>query len=159
MPQALRLRGRLDVDALRRAIQTIVDRHESLRTHFAEERGEPVQIIAPSITLEIAIKDLSGLSEAEQQRQVMESVNQEWREPFDLAHGPVLRIKLLKLAEEDHVLLQTFHHIVSDGWSLGVFMREFRDLYEAYSQGRRESIAGSAASIRRFCFVADAGGK
>jgi amino acid adenylation domain-containing protein len=140
MPEALRLRGRLDVDALRRAVQTIVDRHESLRTHFAEERGEPVQIIAPSLTLEIPSKDLSGLSEAEQQQQVMASVNNEWCEPFDLAHGPVLRFKLLKLAEEDHILLRTFHHIVSDGWSLGVFMREFRDLYEAYSQGRENPL-------------------
>jgi len=136
MPQALRLRGRLDVDALRRAIQTIVDRHESLRTQVAEERGEPVQIIAPSLTLEIPVKDLSRLSEAEQQRQVMAFVNNEWSEPFDLAHGPLLRLKLLKLAEDNHILLQTFHHIVSDGWSLGVFMRECRDLYEAYSQGR-----------------------
>ena len=140
MPVALRLRGRLDVDTLRRAVQTIVDRHESLRTHFAEERGEPVQIIAPSLTLEIPIKDLSGLSEAEQQRQVMASTNNEWSEPFDLTHGPVLRLKLLKLAEEDHILLQTFHHIVSDGWSLGVFMREFRDLYEVYSQGRENPL-------------------
>ena len=140
MPEALRLRGRLDMDALRRAVQTIVDRHESLRTHFAEERGEPVQIIAPSLTLEIPIKDLSGLSEAEQQRQVMESVNNEWSDPFDLAHGPVLRLKLLKLAEDNHILLQTFHHIVSDGWSLGVFMREFRDLYDAYSQGHKNPL-------------------
>jgi amino acid adenylation domain-containing protein len=140
MPEALRLRGRLDTNALRRSVQTIVDRHEVLRTHFAEERGEPVQIIAPSLTLEIPIEDLSRLSKAEQQRQVLASVNNEWRAPFDLAHGPVLRVKLLKLAEEDHILLRTFHHIVSDGWSLGVFMREFRDLYEAYSQGRENPL-------------------
>ncbi len=136
MPEALRLRGRLDVNALRRALQTIVDRHEILRTYFREEQGEPVQIIAPSLALEIPIENLSGLSEEEQQRQVMTSANNEWSAPFDLAHGPLLRVKLLKLAEEDHVLLRTFHHIVSDGWSVGVFMREFKDLYEAYSQGR-----------------------
>ena len=140
MPQALRLRGRLDVDALRRAVQTIVDRHESLRTHFVEERGEPVQIIAPILALEIPIQDLSSLPEAEQQRLVMAAVNNEWREPFDLAHGPVLRLKLLKLAEEDHILLRTFHHIVSDGWSLGVFMREFKDMYEAYSQSHENPL-------------------
>ncbi len=99
-----------------------------------------MQVIAPSLTLEIPVTDLSGLSEAEQQRQVMASVNNEWHEPFDLAHGPVLRLKLLKLAEEDHILLRTLHHIVSDGWSLGVFMREFRDLYEAYSQGRENPL-------------------
>ena len=105
-----------------------------------EEQGEPVQIIAPSLTVEIPMEDLSRLSEAEQQRQVMAFVNNEWSEPFDLAHGPLLRLKLLKLAEEDHILLRTFHHIVSDGWSLGVFMREFRDLYEAYLQGRENPL-------------------
>jgi hypothetical protein len=140
MPEALRLRGRLDVDALRRAVQSIVDRHESLRTHFVEEQGEPAQIIAPSFTVEIPVEDLSLLSEAEQQRQVMVFLNNEWRESFDLAHGPLLRVKLLKLAEEDYVLLRTFHHIVSDGWSWGVFMREFRDLYEAYLQGRENAL-------------------
>lgn len=140
MPEALRLRGRLDVEALRRALQTIVDRHELLRTHFVEDRGEVVQVIAPSLTLEIPIEDLSGLSQAEQHRQVMASANNEWCAAFDLAHGPVLRLKLLKLAEEDHVLLQTFHHIASDGWSWGVFMREFKDLYEAYSQGRENPL-------------------
>ncbi len=140
MAEALRLRGRLDVDALRRALQTIVDRHESLRTHFGEEQGVPVQIIAPSVTLEIPIEDLSHLSLAEQQRHVAASVNEEWSKPFDLAHGPLLRVKLLKLAEEEHVFLRTFHHIVSDGWSLGVFMRELRELYEAYSQRREISL-------------------
>ncbi|HET9182779.1 MAG TPA: amino acid adenylation domain-containing protein [Candidatus Angelobacter sp.] len=141
MPEALRLRGPLDVDALRRAIQTIVDRHEILRTHFQEEQGEPVQIIAPRVTVEIPTEDLSGLSETEQQRQVMAFQNNEWCEPFDLAQGPLLRFKLLRLAEQDHVLLQTFHHIASDGWSWGVFMGEFRDLYEAYTQGRENPLA------------------
>jgi amino acid adenylation domain-containing protein len=140
MPQALRLRGRLDVNALRRAVQTIIDRHESLRTHFGEEQGPPVQIIAHSLTVEIPLEDLSLLSETEQQRQVMAFLNNEWREPFDLAHGPLLRMKLLKLAEEDHVLLRTFHHVVSDGWSLGVFMNEFRKLYEAYLQDRANPL-------------------
>src|SRR5579864_7603526 len=140
MPEALRLRGRLDVDALHRTLQSIVDRHESLRTHFGEGQGEPVQIIAPSLAVEIPMEDLSLLTETEQQRQVMAFLNNEWCEPFDLAHGPLLRVKLLKLAEEDHVLLRTFHHIVSDGWSLGVFMREFRDLYEAYLQGRENPL-------------------
>ena len=72
---------------------------------------------ADSLAVEIPMEDLSPLSEAEQQRQVMAFLNNEWREPFDLAHGPLLRVKLLKLAEEDHVLLRTFHHIVSDKWS------------------------------------------
>jgi amino acid adenylation domain-containing protein len=140
MVEALRLRGRLCVDALRRAAQTIVERHESLRTHFAEENGTPVQIIAPSMEVDIPIEDLSRLSQAEQQRHVMASVNNERREPFDLSHGPVLRVNLLRLAEEEHILLRTLHHIASDGWSQGVFMRELRDLYEAYSQGRENPL-------------------
>jgi amino acid adenylation domain-containing protein len=140
MPEALRLRGRLDVAALRRTVQTIVDRHESLRTHFGEEGGEPVQIVAPSLTVEIPIEDLSALSQTEQQRQVMAFLNNEVCKPFDLAHGPMLRVKLLKLEPEDHILLRTFHHIVSDGWSQGVVMREFSDLYEAYSQGHKNPL-------------------
>ncbi|HLJ86027.1 MAG TPA: amino acid adenylation domain-containing protein [Candidatus Angelobacter sp.] len=140
MAEALRLRGKLDVSALRRAVQAIVDRHEILRTQFGEVQGVPVQIVAPRLAVEIPVQDLSGLSSAEQQAQVAAFVNNEWSEPFDLATGQVLRLKLLKLAEEDHVLLRTFHHIVSDGWSLGVFMRELREFYDAYSQGMEISL-------------------
>ncbi|HEY6351461.1 MAG TPA: non-ribosomal peptide synthase/polyketide synthase [Candidatus Angelobacter sp.] len=140
MPEALRLRGALDVDVLRRTIQTIVDRHDSLRTHFAEAQGEPVQIIAPSLTIEVPLEDLSGLLEEERQRRVEAAVDREWQEPFDLTVGPVLRVKLLKLSEQEHILLRTFHHIVSDGWSHGVFTKEFMALYEAYMQGRENPL-------------------
>jgi amino acid adenylation domain-containing protein len=135
MPQALRLRGSLDIQALQRAIDTIVERHESLRTHFAQIEGEPVQIIEPSRPLDLSLEDLSGLPEQEQRNCVLEIMRREWEEPFNLATGPVLRMKLIKVSESDHVLLRNFHHIVSDGWSQSVFNREFMLLYESFQQG------------------------
>ena len=140
MPEALRLQGELDQEALERTINTIVERHESLRTHFVEVDGEPVQTIVPSLRIAVPVEDLSALDEASQQQAVAAAMRREWEQPFDLARGPVLRIKLLKLGEHDHILLRTFHHIVSDGWSVGVFNREFGTLYEAFQEGRENPL-------------------
>jgi hypothetical protein len=139
-PQARRLRGALDVEALRRAVQTVVERHESLRTHFAEVEGEPEQVIEAEAEIAIPVEDLREMSEAEQKERVREALREEGRKPFDLERGPVLRMKLLKLGEREHVLLRTTHHIVSDGWSEGVFNREFEVLYEAYREGRENPL-------------------
>src|SRR5262249_19083995 len=136
MPQALRLYGDLDVEALSRAIQTIVDRHESLRTHFIAIDGQPAQIIEPQLKMELPVEDLSMLAEADQQERVSAAMRDQQDEPFNLSSGPVLRVKLLRLGEQEYLLLQTFHHIVSDGWSMGVFNEELKLLYEAYSEGR-----------------------
>ena len=136
MPQALRLRGDLDLVALQQAINTIVERHESLRTHFAQTEGEPVQIIEPPHSVDLPIEDLSGFSEDEQRTRVLAAMRKEWEQPFNLAAGPVLRMKLIQIAERDHILLRNFHHIVSDGWSQSVFNREFMVLYEAFQQGK-----------------------
>ncbi|MFL6284241.1 MAG: amino acid adenylation domain-containing protein [Pyrinomonadaceae bacterium] len=136
LPEALRLLGPLDDDALGRAIQTIVARHESLRTRFEESGGEPVQIIEPEVRIELPVEDLSALTEEERSRRVREALRREAAEPFDLARGPVVRVRLLKLGEEEHVLLRTLHHIASDGWSQGVFNRELMLLYEAFQAGR-----------------------
>jgi pristinamycin I synthase-3/4 len=140
MPQALRLRGRLDLQALQRAIDTIVERHESLRTHFAQIDGEPVQIIEPPRALELPLEDLSGMGEEQQRNRVLELLRREWEEPFNLTTGPVLRMKLIKVSDRDHVLLRNFHHIVSDGWSQSVFNREFMLLYEAFQQDRENPL-------------------
>ena len=137
---ALRLRGELDREAVERAINTIVERHESLRTHFAEVEGEPVQVIEPELRIEVPVEDLSGLEEEQQRKQVEAALRREGAEPFDLGRGPVLRMKLLKLGEQEHVLLRTMHHIVSDGWSEGVFNRELMVLYEAYREGRENPL-------------------
>jgi acyl carrier protein len=140
MPQALRLKGELDRGALEKTINAIVERHESLRTHFEEVDGEPMQVIEPVLRMGVPVEDLSALEEAAQREQVMSELRQEGARPFDLGRGPVLRMKLLKLGEEDHILLRTMHHIVSDGWSQGVFNREFMILYEAYREGRENPL-------------------
>jgi pristinamycin I synthase 3 and 4 len=140
MPQALRLRGELDLPALRRAIDTVVERHESLRTHFAQGGGEPVQIIEPPRPVDLPMEDMSGLSEETQRKKVLDAMRREWEQPFNLSTGPVLRMKLIKVGERDHILLRNFHHIVSDGWSQSVFNREFMLLYEAFQQGRENPL-------------------
>lgn len=140
MPQPLRLSGKLDVEALRRAVETIVERHESLRTRFREVDGEPIQIIEAKGAIEIPIEDLSGLAEGAKQEYVAKALRREWEEGFDLERGPLLRMRLLRLSEREHMLLRTFHHIVSDGWSVGVFNREFMELYAAFHQGRENPL-------------------
>jgi amino acid adenylation domain-containing protein len=135
MPFALRLKGELDRTALERALNAIVERHESLRTHFAEVEGEPFQVIEPEFRIELALEDVST-----QQERVQEALCNEARMPFDLMRGPLLRVKLLRLGAEDHVLLRTMHHIVSDGWSEGVFNHELMVLYEAFVEGRENPL-------------------
>jgi hypothetical protein len=140
MPAGLRLKGELDWEALERALETIVERHESLRTRFEAVDGEPMQVIEPAMRVEVPVEDLSGLPEQEQVELVLEAMRRERKEAFDLTRGPVWRVKLLRLGDEDHMLLRTMHHIVSDGWSEGVFNREFRLLYEAYREGRENPL-------------------
>jgi amino acid adenylation domain-containing protein len=136
MPEALRLRGKLDLNALEHAVRAMVKRHESLRTHFAEVDGEPVQVIAPELNIDIPVEDLTIFDGASRQAYIAAAMRQEWEAPFNLSRGPVLRLKLFKLGEQEHVLIRTFHHIVSDGWSQGVFTREFGVLYGAFREGR-----------------------
>ncbi|MCA1702416.1 MAG: condensation domain-containing protein, partial [Actinobacteria bacterium] len=150
MPEALRLRGELDLRALVQTIQTLVQRHESLRTHFAEVDGVPIQIIAPALHLPLPVEDLSVLDEAARPQRVAAALRWEWQEPFDLACGPLLRVKLLKLGAQEHILLRTCHHIVSDGWSQGLFNREFMLLYEAFRQGRESSLEPLAVQYADF---------
>ena len=140
LTEALRLRGELDRRALERAINAIVERHEVLRTHFAEIEGEPGQIIVPHLPIEVPYKHFSSLAEAEKWERVTSAVRQEATEAFDLAHGPLLRLKLLKLGEQDHILLRTLHHIISDAWSQNVFKQEFMVLYDAFRAGEENPL-------------------
>src|SRR5580704_9431971 len=135
IPAALRLCGALNHKALEKAINTIVQRHEILRTHFEEVDGEPVQVIASELRLALKVEDLSGLEDERQKEEVKSALAQQWQEGFDLERGPLLRVKLMKLREEEHILLRTFHHIVYDGWSEGVFDGELVELYEAFRRG------------------------
>ena len=154
MPEALRLQGELDQEALERTINTIVERHESLRTHFVEVDGEPVQTIVPSLRIAVPVENLSALDEASRQQAVAEAMRREWEQPFDLARGPVLRIKLLKLGEHDHILLRTFHHIVSDGWSVGRVQPGVWGALRGFSGGAREPAGAVAGPVCGFRLVA-----
>ncbi|HKH47321.1 MAG TPA: amino acid adenylation domain-containing protein, partial [Thermoanaerobaculia bacterium] len=135
VPGAVRVKGRLDTRAFARAMRTIVDRHESLRTVFREVNGQVVQVVRAEVALALAESDLSGLGAEEQEREVRRLALEDARRPFDLSRDLLLRVGLLKLADEAHVVLFNMHHIASDGWSMGVLMRELAPLYEAYRAG------------------------
>ncbi|HEX2568813.1 MAG TPA: non-ribosomal peptide synthase/polyketide synthase, partial [Polyangia bacterium] len=135
IPAAVRLRGVLDARALERSLAEVVRRHEALRTHFETRDEEPVQIIVPHLDLGLVRADLTDLPAEEQDRRVRELAREEALRPFDLGQGPLLRATLLGLGAEDHVLLITLHHIVSDGWSMTVLVRELGALYPALSRG------------------------
>jgi amino acid adenylation domain-containing protein len=140
IPAALRLTGALDEAALERGLGEIVRRHEALRTVFAEVDGSPVQVIAPFRGFALPVEDLSGWGEADREAAVRRRIGGEASRPFDLSAGPLFRAALLRLGAEDHVLLLSMHHIVSDGWSMGVFFRELSALYEAYREGRESPL-------------------
>ncbi|WP_163867352.1 non-ribosomal peptide synthase/polyketide synthase, partial [Myxococcus eversor] len=135
-PFPLRLEGTLDERALRRTFDELVRRHESLRTTFRSEAGQPVQKIHPATFVPVQKVDLSRIDEEDlRTAEAYRLVNEEARRPFDLARGPLLRTLLLKLRPQEHILVLHVHHIVSDGWSLGVFVRELTALYEAFRRG------------------------
>ncbi|HTA05215.1 MAG TPA: amino acid adenylation domain-containing protein, partial [Solirubrobacteraceae bacterium] len=132
MPAALRLRGQLRRDALQQALDQLVSRHEGLRTRFVSVDGEPCQVIAAADAgFVLTCQDLRALDESERQRQVPELVNRYVQMPFDLSEGPLIRGQLLQLGDEEHLLVVTQHHIISDGWSIGVLLRELGMLYAA----------------------------
>ena len=150
MPAGFRLQGRLDRPALERALNAIVARHESLRTRFALVDGVPVQEIVPTLQLAVPVEDLRALAARVQRERVQAVLGEEWRTPFDLAEGPLVRLRLLQLGAEEHVLVRTVHHIVSDGWSQGVFNREFMVLYEAFRAGREDPLPPLAVQYADF---------
>ncbi|HEX2207374.1 MAG TPA: non-ribosomal peptide synthase/polyketide synthase [Longimicrobium sp.] len=140
IPSALRLGGALDVPALERALGEIVRRHESLRTTFADDGESPVQVIAPFTGFALPVEDLSSMDAEEREAEVRRRATDEAVRPFDLAAGPLFRASLLRLAEDDHVLLAGMHHVVSDGWSTDIFLRELSVLYGAYREGRESPL-------------------
>jgi len=133
--------GPLNVRALEQSLNEVVQRHETLRTSFATIDGQPVQVIAPYLSLALPVVDLRQLAQSERDFEADRLFSEESERPFDLTRGPLLRVRLLCLGDAHHVLLLTMHHIISDGWSLGVLSRELRALYEAYSTGRPSPLA------------------
>ncbi|MGH7360617.1 MAG: condensation domain-containing protein, partial [Candidatus Methylomirabilales bacterium] len=142
IPVALRLEGPLAVGALERSLKEMVGRHEGLRTTFPTVEGVAVQVIAAEPAVRLPVVDLEGLSAAAQRAEVRRLAAEEAGCPFDLARGPLLRVCLLRLGEEAHGLLLTLHHIISDGWSMEVFIRELSALYRAFSLGAPSPLAG-----------------
>ena len=136
MPDAVRLKGPLDLESLERTLREIVRRHESLRTRFVSVNGEPQQIIDASIAVELPVTELSHLPEPEREAEARRLALKEAQQPFDLARGPLLRVQLLRLASQDHVLVFNMHHIVSDQWSIGVLVREVSAIYNNFSTGQ-----------------------
>ncbi|HJT26349.1 MAG TPA: amino acid adenylation domain-containing protein, partial [Pyrinomonadaceae bacterium] len=135
IPAALRISGRLDIDVLRRSVEEVVNRHETLRTRFVvTEDGEPAQIIESPAIVELSLLDLRSLAENTRRERVRELIDEEARRGFDLSRGPLLRTSLLRVDEEEYLLLFTMHHIISDAWSMGVLVREISVLYEALSR-------------------------
>jgi amino acid adenylation domain-containing protein len=137
---AMRLLGQLDVAALERSLNEILRRHEILRTTFTSIGRHPKQFIAPASHLKLTLLDLSALPAATREAELRRLMNEESQQPFDLSTGPLLRLRLLRLSQEEHVLLLTMHHIISDGWSIGVFIRELAALYGAYKDGEASPL-------------------
>jgi amino acid adenylation domain-containing protein len=136
LPSALRLVGRLNIDALEQVLTEIVRRHEALRTTFPEVDGEPVQLIAPPAPVSLPLFDLSTLDPAAREHEARRLAEAEAGLPFNLSTGPLLRASVLRLGDEEHVVLLNMHHIVSDGWSMGVLLRELTSLYKAFANGQ-----------------------
>ncbi|MET0621448.1 MAG: amino acid adenylation domain-containing protein [Pyrinomonadaceae bacterium] len=136
MPKAVQISGALDVEALERAVTEVVRRHEVLRTVFVAEDGQPRQVIKPPFPMRVEVTDISGLEAEERERETSRLSDEEAGRPFDLEEGPLLRVGLIRLAPEEHIVHLTMHHIASDGWSIGVLTREIVTLYDAFAHGR-----------------------
>jgi len=135
LPAAIRLTGELNLPALEKTINEICRRHKSLTTTFPTIDGQPVQVVNPAQPISLPVLDLSSWSVAERESETRRIVNNEARKPFDLAVGPLVRVQLLKLDEQEFVFLLTMHHIIADGWSMDVLMREIMVLYQAMGAG------------------------
>ena len=137
---ALRLKGELQMDALSASLNMLVATHEPLRTHFAMYQETPVQVIE-DVSIELAQENLSQLSSQTLEDEIRTQIDAEIFQPFDLDTGPLLRGRLLRLSAQEHVLLLTTHHIISDGWSQGVMFRQLGECYAAFSAGKQPSLA------------------
>ena len=137
IPAAFRLEGNLERAALCRSLAAIVHRHEALRTVFPSENGRPVQRVLEPEELQVPVQDLSGSTVEEK---VKRFLLEEQQQGFDLEHGPLFRARLLALGENVHVLAITMHHIVGDGWSLGLFFQELAKFYQAFAKGGEPSL-------------------
>jgi len=152
VPAAIRLTGSLNFEALEKTFNEIVRRHEALRTTFVVVDGEPVQVVAPKLTVSLPVIDLRSLTIADREAEARRLITQEAQRPFDLSKGPLLRVTLLRLDETEHILLVNLHHIVSDGWSIGVLTREIGALYTAFANEKPSSLPNLPIQYADFAY-------
>jgi len=136
LPRTVRLQGKLNIDALSASLNEIIKRHEILRTSFAIADGQPIQVISPSVNLQLPVVDLQHIPQKQREAELYRLAKEEAQTGFDLTQAPLLRAKLLQLDAEDYVILLTLHHIVSDGWSTDILIREVAALYTAFCAGK-----------------------
>lgn len=134
--QPMRIVGSLNVAALEQSFHEVMRRHEVLRTTLTVVDGQPLQVIAPSFSFKLPVVDLQKLSQNHREAEVLRLASEEAQQPFDLTKGPLLRVTLLQLAGAEYALLLTMHHIVADGWAIGVLIQEIATLYKAFSVGK-----------------------
>src|ERR1041385_4588101 len=151
IPQPMRFRGKLDTRVFERVLNEIVRRHESLRTRFSSTTEAPVQIVEPFSQFTLPIVDLTHLPQDEREPAARKLGNQDAHQSFDLSQAPLWRAQLLRLAEEDHVLLLTLHHIVTDAWSLSVLLKEIIQLYKAFSAGQESPLPELPIQYADYC--------
>ncbi|NJL51373.1 MAG: non-ribosomal peptide synthetase, partial [Hydrococcus sp. SU_1_0] len=138
---AIQLRGILHVAELERTLNRIIERHEVLRTTFNLVEEKPVQVIASKLTLALPVIDLRQLEEAERQQEIQRLSIEQSQSPFDLVNGPLLRWTLLQISDREHVLLFNIHHMIFDGWSEGLLVRELSALYQEFTTGKPASLS------------------
>jgi amino acid adenylation domain-containing protein len=141
IPVAVRLTGPLQLEQFERSLNQLVRRHETLRTTFALQAGQPVQLIAPASPVQMPQHSLESLPQTQQLAQLQLLAGAEAQQPFDLAQGPLLRVRLLRLQPQDHVVLLTLHHIITDGWSMALLLRELMTFYAAFVQAQPVPLA------------------
>ncbi|HEX8188279.1 MAG TPA: condensation domain-containing protein, partial [Pyrinomonadaceae bacterium] len=140
VPLAVHVRGPLDVGRLRRTFDRLLERHEVLRASFHDLDGRPTQRVAPALSLPLEVESLEGLPAEARLGAAREAAAEEAGRPFDLTRAPLLRARVLRLSESEHVVALVMHHIVSDGWSLGVLVKELGALYAAFARGEESPL-------------------
>jgi amino acid adenylation domain-containing protein len=141
IPMGLHLKGALNLSVVQRCLAEIIQRHETLRTRFEAVEGRPVQVIQPADSFEMPLLDLSGLPEPGREIEAIRLCVEETRLPFDLTRDLMLRCKLIRLGKEEHILFLNMHHIASDGWSVGLLIRELKILYQAFCDGKPSPLS------------------
>jgi acyl carrier protein len=136
VPRAIRIFGKLEIALLERTFTELISRHEILRTVFPTRGGRPVQHILEPYPFKIPVVDFSGLNDDTQSREMFQWISQEGQRPFDLEKGPLLRVSVLKLKKEEHIVVLTEHHLIHDGWTQGLLLREFIAVFTAYLEGK-----------------------